>query len=215
MDFDFDKLIIPLASSMVGLIPVLINITVGFLDKKSQMARRNNELSYVNQRLSFLTNWYQLQKEVTKPEQMSGIKDMVSQELKDVYEDLADALVESDKLLQQRHELLARYRNMNGFRKFFLLYTPYNLSGWLYHTLFYMTLTPWLMFLGYEVYEYAQTRVLFDNEPNLYVGIALTALVILFRMFGRGAAKSMEQRLATLERKTIPLGKSVTPSSPS
>ena len=66
MDFDFDKLIIPLASSMVGLIPVLINITVGFLDKKSQMARRNNELSYVNQRLSFLTNWYQLQKEVTK-----------------------------------------------------------------------------------------------------------------------------------------------------
>jgi hypothetical protein len=215
MNFDFDKLIIPLASSMVGLIPVLINITVGFLDKKSQMARRNNELNYVNQRVTFLTSWYQLQREVSKPDQMSGIKDMVSQELKDVYEDLADALVESDRLLQQRHELLARYHNMNGFRKFFLLYTPYNIGGWLYHTLFYMTLMPWLVLLGYEVYQYVQTQVWFENELYLYAGIGLTILVVLFRMFGRGAAKSTEQRLATLERKTIPLGKSATSSASS
>ena len=215
MDFDFDKLVIPLASSMVGLIPVLINITVGFLDKKSQMARRNNELNYVNQRVTFLMSWYQLQKEVGKPDQMSGIKDMVSQELKDVYEDLADALVESDRLLQQRHELLERYRNMGGFRKFFLLYTPYNVGGWLYHTLFYMTLTPWLVLLGYEIYQYIQTQVWFENELYLYACIGLTVLVTLFRMFGRGAAKSTEQRLATLERKTIPLGKSVSSSAAS
>jgi hypothetical protein len=215
MNFDFDKLVIPLASSMVGLIPVLINITVGFLDKKSQMARRNNELNYVNQRVTFLMSWYQLQKEVGKPDQMSGIKDMVSQELKDVYEDLADALVESDRLLQQRHELLERYRNMGGFRKFFLLYTPYNVGGWLYHTLFYMTLTPWLVLLGYEIYQYTQTQVWFENELYLYACIGLTVLVTLFRIFGRGAAKSTEQRLATLERKTIPLGKSVSSSAAS
>ena len=215
MNFDFDKLVIPLASSMVGLIPVLINITVGFLDKKSQMARRNNELNYVNQRVTFLMSWYQLQKEVGKPDQMSGIKDMVSQELKDVYEDLADALVESDRLLQQRHELLERYRNMGGFRKFFLLYTPYNVGGWLYHTLFYMTLTPWLVLLGYEIYQYIQTQVWFENELYLYACIGLTVLVTLFRIFGRGAAKSPEQRLATLERKTIPLGKSVSSSAAS
>ena len=215
MNFDFDKLVIPLASSMVGLIPVLINITVGFLDKKSQMARRNNELNYVNHRVTFLMSWYQLQKEVGKPDQMSGIKDMVSQELKDVYEDLADALVESDRLLQQRHELLERYRNMGGFRKFFLLYTPYNVGGWLYHTLFYMTLTPWLVLLGYEIYQYVQTQVWFENELYLYACIGLTVLVTLFRIFGRGAAKSTEQRLATLERKTIPLGKSVSSSAAS
>jgi len=194
---------------------VLINITVGFLDKKSQMARRNNELNYVNQRVTFLMSWYQLQKEVGKPDQMSGIKDMVSQELKDVYEDLADALVESDRLLQQRHELLERYRNMGGFRKFFLLYTPYNVGGWLYHTLFYMTLTPWLVLLGYEIYQYIQTQVWFENELYLYACIGLTVLVTLFRIFGRGAAKSTEQRLATLERKTIPLGKSVSSSAAS
>ena len=179
------------------------------------MARRNNELNYVNQRVTFLMSWYQLQKEVGKPDQMSGIKDMVSQELKDVYEDLADALVESDRLLQQRHELLERYRNMGGFRKFFLLYTPYNVGGWLYHTLFYMTLTPWLVLLGYEIYQYTQTQVWFENELYLYACIGLTVLVTLFRIFGRGAAKSTEQRLATLERKTIPLGKSVSSSAAS
>jgi hypothetical protein len=193
---------------MVGLIPVLINITVNYLDKKSSIAKRNNELNYVNQRLTFLMGWYQLQKEVSKPEQIIVIKDLVARDLTDVYEDLADALVESDRLSQERHELLERFKNTNGFRRFFLLYTPYNVGGWLYHTLYYMCLIPWLVWLGYEIYRYIQTRIWFEDPLYLYAGIALTVLVILFRMFGRGAAKSAEQRLATIDRKTNPLGKS-------
>jgi hypothetical protein len=204
--------LIPLASSMVGLIPVLINITVNYLDKRSHMARRNNELNYVNQRLTFLVGWYQLQKEVSGPDKMSTIKELVARDLTDVYEDLADALVESDKLSQERHELLMRFKNMNGFRRFFLLYTPYNVGGWLYHTLYYMSLIPWLLLVGYEIYQYVLTKVWFKDPMYLYAGIGLTVLVILFRLFGRGAAKSTEQRLATLERKTSPLGKSTSAS---
>jgi len=204
--------LIPLASSMVGLIPVLINITVNYLDKRSHMARRNNELNYVNQRLTFLVGWYQLQKEVSGPDKMSTIKELVARDLTDVYEDLADALVESDKLSQERHELLMRFKNMNGFRRFFLLYTPYNVGGWLYHTLYYMSLIPWLLFVGYEIYQYVLTKIWFKDPMYLYAGIGLTVLVILFRLFGRGAAKSTEQRLATLERKTSPLGKSTSAS---
>jgi len=197
---------------MVGLIPVLINITVNSLDKRSHMARRNNELNYVNQRLTFLMGWYQLQKEVSKPEQIDAIKDLVARDLTDVYEDLADALVESDQLSQERHELLERFKNMNGFRRFFLLYTPYNVGGWLYHTLYYMCLIPWLVWLGYEITQYVQTSIWFEDQLYLYAGIALTVLVVLFRMFGRSAAKSTEQRLATLERKTSPLSKSASSS---
>jgi hypothetical protein len=204
--------LIPLASSMVGLIPVLINITVNYLDKRSHMARRNNELNYVNQRLTFLVGWYQLQKEVSGPDKMSTIKELVARDLTDVYEDLADALVESDKLSQERHELLMRFKNMNGFRRFFLLYTPYNIGGWLYHTLYYMSLIPWLLLVGYEIYQYVLTKVWFKDPMYLYASIGLTVLVILFRLFGRGAAKSTEQRLATLERKTSPLGKSTSAS---
>jgi len=214
MEFNFNTLLIPLASSMVGLIPVLINLTASFFDKKSLIARRSNELNYVNQRVAFLTSWYNLQKEISKPEHLQAIKDMVSVELKDVYDDLTDALIDADKLSQQRQELIMRYKKTNSFRRFFLLYTPYNFGGWLYHTLFYMTLIPWVTFLGYEVYQYFQTGALFENQLYLYAGISLTVLVILFRILGRGAAKSTEQRLATLDRKTIPLGRHA-PSTPS
>jgi hypothetical protein len=87
------------------------------------------------------------------------------------------------------------------------MYTPYNFGGWLYHTLFYMSLIPWALVLGFGVYQYVQTHVWFENQLYLYAGIALTVLIMLFRILGRGAAKSTEQRLATLERKTIPLGR--------
>jgi hypothetical protein len=65
MDFSIDKLILPLASSMVGLIPVLINLTVNRADRKSKTARLNNFLQQTNQRVGFLNTWFNLQKEVS------------------------------------------------------------------------------------------------------------------------------------------------------
>jgi hypothetical protein len=35
MEINFDKLLLPLATSMVGLIPVLINLAAGWADRKS------------------------------------------------------------------------------------------------------------------------------------------------------------------------------------
>ncbi len=204
--------IIPIASSMVGLIPVLINITVNYLDKRSSMAKRNNEINYVNQHLTFLMGWYQLKKDVSRPEQISDIQKMVARDLDEVYKHLAFALAESDILEQEQDELLERFKKMNAFRRFFLLYTPYNVSGWLYHTLYYMSLIPWLWLVGYEVYQYILTKVWFKDQTYLYASIVLTILVILFRLFGRGAAKSREQQLATVNRKTNPLGKSTSSS---
>jgi len=204
--------LIPLASSMVGLIPVLINITVNYLDKRSNIARRNDEVNYVNQRLTFLMGWYQLKKDVSKSEQLPDIQNMVARDLDEVYKHLTFALAESDMLAQEQEELLERFKNMNAFRRFFLLYTPYNISGWLYHTLYYMSLIPWLLLIGYEVYQYVLTKVWFKDQTYLYTGIVLTTLVILFRLFGRGAAKSREQQLATIDRKTNPLGKSTSSS---
>ena len=39
MQFDFDKLLLQFATSMVGLIPVLINLTVNWAERKSKIAR--------------------------------------------------------------------------------------------------------------------------------------------------------------------------------
>ena len=201
-----------LAPSLVGLVPFLINLFVNWLDKRSHIARRNTEMNYVNQRVSFLLNWYMVQKEVGDPAQMPKIKDLLLDELRDVYEEFTDALVEADNLAKQRQELIQRFKNTNVFSRFFLFYTPYSASGWLYHTLYYMSLLPLLVLLGYEAYQYAQTGVWFVNETYLYAGIALAMLVLLFRFFGRRAAKPVEQRLATIERKTNPLGKSTSSS---
>lgn len=205
----FDKLIIPLASSMVGLIPVLINLLVNTLDKRSHVAKRNAALMYLNQRVGFLTSWFQLQKEVSGQEQLAKIKSMMTNELTDVYEEFAEALLEVEQESQERRELLTRVKSTNAFRRFFLLYTPYNTSGWLYHTLYYMSILPLLMILGYEVSRYLQTGLWFQNIPqeSLYVGVILIVLVVLFRIFGRRAARSVEERMATLDRKTSPLTK--------
>ena len=204
-----DKLIIPLASSMVGLIPVLINLLVNSLDKRSQTAKRNASLTYLNQRVGFLTTWFQLQKDINNQDQLGKIKTLVSNELMDIYEEFAGALLEADEESAQRRELMQRVRSTNGFRRFFLLYTPYNASGWLYHTLYYMSILPLFMILGYEISKYLQSGQWFQNisPENLYVGVVLVVLVALFRMFGRRAAKGMEDRMATLDRKTSPLAK--------
>lgn len=207
--FTFDKLIIPLASSMVGLIPVLINILVNTLDKRSHIAKRNAALMYLNQRVGFLTSWFQIQKEVNNQEQLARIKSMMSNELTDVYEEFAEALLEVEKESMERHELLSRVKSTNGFRRFFLLYTPYTTSGWLYHTLYYMSILPLLMILGYEIFKYLQSGLWFQNIPTeyLYVGGLLIFLVLLFRWFARRAARVVEERMATLDRKTSPLTK--------
>ncbi len=206
----FDKLIIPLASSMVGLIPVLINLSVNWLDKKSHRAQRDAELQYANQRVMFLMSWFNLQKEIAEAEHMKRVREMMSDELRDMYEAYAHAMLEVEQESQRRQELMKRVKNMNFIKRLFLLYTPYNIRGWLFHTLFYMCIMPLLAFVGYMVYMYTQTQVWLAGVPVEYLfgGAGMAILAIIFHWLGRAAAKDMEHRMATLERKTTPLGKS-------
>ena len=154
--------------------------------------------------------WVRLHKEVSTPEQMKNVNAMIVNELHDAYEEFASALLEVEKESMRRQELLKRVKSMNFAKRLFLLYTPYNVRGWLYHTLFYMCIMPLIAGFGYVIYHYFQTRVWLENIPQeyLYVGIGLAVLAIIFHWLGRAAAKDMEERMATLERKTSPLGKS-------
>ena len=206
MEFNFDKLLLPLASSMVGLIPVLINITVNWADRKSKTARLNTFLQQTSLRVGFLQTWFNLQKEVSSPEQLTQIKGVLSDELQDLYETFMDALLDSEEL-NRRHETINRYRNTTPLKRFLLIYQPYNTRGWLFHTLFYMSILPLAVGVGYVLFQFAQTRVWMENIPQeyLYAGIALLALLFIFRWLGRQAAREIEERVATLARKTAPL----------
>lgn len=210
MPTNFNPLIIPIASSMVGLIPFLINLTINYFDKKSHKAQRDSELNYVNQRINFLNGWFNLHKEVSGQEQMLRVREVMADELREVYEDFAHALLEVDKISKQRHELMIRVKNMNLVKRLFLLYTPYNVRGWLYHTLFYMCALPLAAGFGFEVYKYFLTKTWFTDVPQefLFAGIGLAVLAIVFHWLGRAAARDTEERMTTLERKTTPLGKS-------
>lgn len=207
MEFNIDKLLLPLATSMVGLIPVLINLAAGWADRKSKTARMNAFLLHTNQRMGFLQSWFNLQKEVSSPEKLSQIKGALSEELQDIYESLAEALVDSYNGSDHRRELISRYKKTTPLRRFLLLYSPYNARGWLFHTLYYMCILPLGVGVGYIVYQYLQTNSWLENIPQeyMYAGIALIALLLIFRWFGRMAAKDIEGRLATIARKTEPL----------
>jgi hypothetical protein len=207
MEINFDKLLLPLATSMVGLIPVLINLAANWADRKGKTARMNSFLQQTNQRMGFLQSWYNLQKEVSPPEQLSQIKGALSDELQEIYEALTEALLDSYNETNHRRELMGRFKKTNPLRRFLLLYSPYNTRGWLFHTLYYMSILPLVFGLGYVIYQYVQTNTWMENIPQeyLYGGMALITLLFIFRWFGRMAARDMEERLATMARKTVPL----------
>lgn len=207
MNFDLDKLILPLATSMVGLIPVLINITVNWVERKGKTARLNNLLQQNNQRVAFLQVWFGLQKEVSTDDRLSHIKGVLSEELEDIYETFTEALLDTYSESNRRHDLISQYKRTNPLKRFFLFYAPYNAMGWLFHTLYYMCILPIALALGYIIYTYVQTKVWLVSVPQEYImaGIALVLLLFVFRWFGRMSARDVEARIATIARKTAPL----------
>jgi len=73
-----------------------------------------------------------------------------------------------------------------------------------------MCIFPLIVGFGLAFYDYTQNSAgIKEIQPEfLFVGIGLAVFAILFHWLGRAAAKDMEERMATLERKTSPLGKS-------
>ena len=203
-------ILLAVASSMVGLLPLLITITVDQLEKRSNKARRDANLNYLNQRITFVTSWFNAQKEISDEEQLKRIQVMMADELRDIYTEFANAILEVEKEAQQRQELMQRVKNMNFIKRLLLLYKPFNVRGWLFHALFYMCVAPLLVSFGFVIYKYTQTQVWFKDIPvdYLYVGIGMAALAIVFHWLGRGSAKGVEENMAILDRKTSPLGKS-------
>ena len=207
MNFENNPLLIALASSMVGLLPVVLTLVVNWLEKRGQTARINSILGQVNNRIEFLTAWYNLQKEVTDPTQLSNVKKIVNNELGDVYELFMDVVLDPDKETKQRQEAIAKYRKTSKFRRFLLMYTPYNARGWIFHTLYYMCLLPVLAIIGHMIYNYILFSDILHGVPQEYpsYGVLIAILMIIFHWMGRGAAKDIEGRMVKLEQKTTPL----------
>ena len=204
--------LLAVASSMVGLLPLLITIIVDQLEKRSNKARRDASLNYLNQRISFVTSWFNAQKEISDVEQLKRVQQMMTDELRDIYAEFANAILEVEREAQQRQELMRRVKSMNFMKRLLLLYKPFNVRGWLYHALFYMCITPLFVSLVLEIYNSDLTQRWSADIPQefLFVGLGLLAmLAIIFHWLGRASAKGIEENMAILDRKTSPLGKSL------
>lgn len=205
--FNFDTLLLPLASSLVGLLPVVLTLVVNWLEKRTQTERINNVLNQVNNRVGFLTTWYTLQKEVVDPAQLSNVKIAVDNELRDVYELFMDVVLDPDKETKQRQEAIANYRKTGKFRRFFLLYTPYNTRGLVFQSLYFMCVMPLIAVAGYMVYTFIKySNPLYGiPQENLIIAGVVVVLMIVFHWMGRAAAREVEDRMAKLDQKTIPI----------
>lgn len=193
------RLLVP---SLVGLVPVLINLFVNWLDKRSHIARRNAELDAVNKHITFLTGWYELNKQIKGQNKLADEKKRVARELETMSTHIAFVMAEWEIEARQEQEKLERFRKLNGFQKALLLYTPYNFSGWVYHTLYYMCLIPFMTVLGYEIYRYYRPEALSNDVSYLPAGLGLGILVILFEILGRKAAAPFEQELEVVDETT-------------
>jgi len=201
------RLMLLLASSLFGLIPMVVSLVVKWLEGRSQTTRVNNVLNQTTHRVDFLTKWFNLQKEVCAPEQLANVKKAVSDELTDSFELFMDVVLDPDKATKHRREVIAQYRKTGKLKRFFLMYTPYNGRGWLFHTLYYMSVLPLFGMLIYVIFSFIQTQDFLASIPReyMYATAGILILSLFFRHLGRRAAKEVEERMIKIDQKTLPL----------
>lgn len=202
-----DKVLLAFVSSLMGLIPLIINLVVNAVDKKSQTSRRNSQIQYLNSRIDLLSKWFHFQKEIVGAEQTGDYKETVKEELAEIFEEYNSAVLEVDKQSAIRKELYDRVKRTGPLKRAFLLYAPYNMRGWIFHTAYYMTALPFLVGTTFFLFDYFSSDITISElpvaVPLFAVFLGLTLLFIFWRQ-GRLAARATEEKMHKLESRTMP-----------
>jgi hypothetical protein len=180
------KEIIPLLAAVIGLTPVILK----WLNDRSTEAANRRLIQQAKEQVEFWQVWLQAQREVTTDERFALLKNEISQRL--------DNLLEKN-IEQENKEKIKKHESESHsfFQKIFLLYLPHTTSGWIFHTLFYITVSfTFMLLFGLSIppddinanpsWEY------FKNEIGMNITIFLFFVVIAF-IFQRFAS-SIERR---------------------
>ncbi len=127
------KEIIPLLAAVIGLTPVLLK----WLNDRSNEAAKRRNIQQAKEQVEFWQAWLQAQREVSTDERFSEMKQQVADRLDDLVQKNADV----------EYEEKNAERKTNFFRRVLLAYFPHTASGWIYHTLYYITISFIIMFL--------------------------------------------------------------------
>lgn len=130
------KEIIPLLAAIIGLTPVILN---WFNERSAEQAKRKT-IDRAKLQVEFLEAWLKAQREVTSDERYDQVKNEVSERL----DALLQKTIETDESEQEKS---SNEESHFFLQKWFLLYMPHTPPGWIFHTLFYITISFAAMFL--------------------------------------------------------------------
>jgi hypothetical protein len=184
--------IIPIVGAAIaGLLPIVLTAVISWLDKRSILARRSQALSLAQQRIEFLSAWIKAQESLCSIERFEEVKRAVSDELMQLREHLNDIL--DDEHNQSRETV----GDKQFLQKLFLIYIPRNVAGWVFHTLFYMSLSVTvivvLLTLTSTERNVIGTVVACADIPSV---VAVLAFHYLATMADRKADQELATRLA-------------------
>jgi len=166
--------IIPLLAAIIGLTPVFLK----WLNDRSKEAANRRSVQQAKEQVEFWQTWLQAQREVSTDKHFAELKSEVAQRL--------------DKLIQKYVEIEEKEKSriLTGdehsfFQRIFLLYMPHSASGWIFHTLFYITISfTFMLMIGLSIqpedigarpsWEY------FKAELGLNIAILLFFVIIAF-----------------------------------
>jgi len=121
--------------SLLGLIPLFVTALLNWLDKRGRLARKEEEINFAQERVSFLSAWLQAREQAEGGEDSTGIKKAIALELDGIKQNL-------DPILLEAHaQPVVKVKERHFVQRLLLLYPPHKLVGWVFRGLFYMCLS--------------------------------------------------------------------------
>lgn len=128
-----------LLAGVAGLVPLVANLVISAVQSRSRRSQRNDAISLAKQRVEFLNSWIKAHQAVSAPDRLEAVKQIAYKEMDDIRDGLQVFLRESHPLaMANRPAAVAARQQIDASRRWFLLYRPYSVAGWVWHSLFYM-----------------------------------------------------------------------------
>lgn len=188
--------LLPLLAAIIGLTPVFLK----WFNDRSKEAATHRKIQHSKEQVEFLQTWLQAQREVTGDERFAELKKEVSERLDKLME--LNVELENNQIKEEENE-----DELSFIQKIFLAYLPRTASGWIFHTLFYATVSfTFLMLWGASVPEEKGENTLTQWEQlkneisgNLSLFIFLFVLAIVFQQLARRIEKRRTKKTQAKE----------------
>lgn len=191
-----EQSLVVLVGALIGLIPTLLTLFFSWVEKRTLVEKQNRVLSLAKQRVEFLTAWAKAQESLCTPERYQELQARLSHDLDQILDNARQVMVDQVEL----HTTKRTQRNF--LQRWFLLYPPRSVAGWVWHTIFYMLagifLILWLDVLLFPD-KYFGARGIIGGLLICTLPIGLLAL--LFRLLAMRQDRKTEDTTVTPDPK--------------